>query len=151
LNAGSGYFGLTGWTYIDKYDVPDFSTGGIGSEGIIEIYNFSATDPGDGLPLAGNWKFLDSNIWTDYSDVLIVLKDGGKTNDVGETVFWSAYYVTNGDMSGDFSMPLDGLSHISVYGVTGGEPPGETPIPAPIVLLGLGTLLLAWRGRRSLT
>jgi hypothetical protein len=146
LNAGS-YFGLTGWSFIDKYDPG--TGGGVGTEGVIEIDNFSATDPSDGLPLAGNWAFLDSNIWTDYSNVLIVLKDGGKTNEAGEKVFWSAYHVTNGDMSGDFSMPLDGLSHIYVYGITGGEPPGETPTPAPIALLGLGTLLLGWRSRKS--
>jgi len=173
LNAGA-YFSQTAWVEIDKFDTTDSNpNGGDGTSGVLTVDTLVKNGPDDKGKyefLEGNWS-LSSNIWESYSAIAIVLKDGGKSNEAdgckkpkkdepppaaGEfEVFWSAYSVVPGDTSGDWSMPTFNLSHLTVYGVqcTGDEcdplPPDEIPMPAPLALIGLGGLILGWRGLRS--
>ena len=142
LNDGSHWY--TDWVYLDRFETPGIGTG---ANGIISISNLYM----DGSDiLGGNWSL--SGDLSEYTEIVIVLKDG-KYTPPADGIYWSAYLIDDGKTSGDFYMATNNLSHITAYGRGGDgyEPPGETPIPAPIALLGLGTLLLALRGRKSLT
>lgn len=152
-----GFFGKTGWTFYDRVNTPD--TDGIGSNNILKISNL-ATSGSD--ILGGNWEFLLANFWSSFSDAVIVLKDGGVNVDPNcrgrcDSYFWSAYYVTSGEIDGNWAMDTRNLSHISLYTRAGTNPPPPPPPPRPdpipepgiISLLGAGLLGMRARLRRS--
>lgn len=98
------------------------------------------TIPGTGQQ--GNWDISSLNLWSTYSDVMLVFKDGVKTAPV-------AYKLAQDAVSGTWSTPflkptfdLPGnsqsadVSNITVY--WRGEatpPPPPTPIPTPAAVL----------------
>lgn len=121
------FFGFSDWTYVSR------------------------TDLGSGQGQSGSWS-LDSDLWNDYSDLMLVFKSGKDTTLLG-------YLVVDGASSGTWKSPfrepefdfnpnnkIKDVSHITYYarGIA-----TSVPESSSFLLLGLGLFgLLAIRRRR---
>ncbi|MCG3115401.1 MAG: PEP-CTERM sorting domain-containing protein [Candidatus Manganitrophus sp. SA1] len=125
-----GFFGLTGWEHLQQEDTPG---------GLITTVDIGLQVSPDNNAPNGTWQFNDS-VWDNYSDIVIVLKDGRTP----ENIYWSAYQVTSGDTSGDWDTGGRGLSHLTVYGIR----EEQVPEPTSLALLGIGLASLGLMRRR---
>ena len=131
LNTNN-FFGLDTWAFLDKTD--DLIDGGIGLTG--------------GLPdtTSGTFSF-DSTLWDSYSDIIVILKDGGTGPD-NQGPSWSAYLLTQDTYEGFWvygsgsNGNLKQLSHLAVYG-------SPVPVPAALWLFGSGLIALVGFVRRK--
>jgi len=109
LNAGMGYFGVTGWTEVVKVDSPN--TSNVGDYATLELTFEDKKN--------GTWS-LDGNPWDSFSSLLIVLKGGrsgkGNSSDPADAVFWTASLISTDTLSGTWEMTSKDLSHMTVYG-----------------------------------
>ncbi|KJV07865.1 hypothetical protein [Methylocucumis oryzae] len=140
--------GFSGWVAIGKENV--LNTGAIENTTTL----LDATDSGGWK--SGTWT-IASSLWSTYSKIAIVLKDGGTKFDEG-SVFWTAWLLKQGDTTGTWAMPDKALSHMSLYGVEctnsvcggGDNPPPSVPVPAAVWLFGSGLVGLVGTARRKL-
>lgn len=133
LNNGSGFFSIKGWSELDKTD-----------NGVDTNY---WTFTGQGDP-SGTFT-LASDIWSSFSHLLVVLKDGGSTTN--SNIKWSAYLLPQ-NVLGPYSWSYDQRKEISyggLYGVQGGTTTVPEPASAALALLGIGMASIALRRRRS--
>jgi hypothetical protein len=136
-----GFFGFTDWMYLDKDD-----------------------PAGDGQ--TGVWS-LDGNFWDDYTDIMLIFKDGSGTTLIG-------FLLMDGYLSGNWDSPFTAayeypnlcttknnvldcskvkdVSHVTYYGrgvPDDEEPPPPIdvaePTPTLLMILGLCGLLLVRR------
>lgn len=128
LNAGIGYFESTDWLFLQKNETPGpLETG---------AFDLALDVSPDANVASGTWKFGNSP-WGTYEDILIVLKDG-RINVQGGSIWYAAYLVDDGDISGNWDTGGRGLSHLSVYGR--GDATNPVPEPSTMILLGSGLL-----------
>jgi hypothetical protein len=135
LNSGS-FFGFSDWSQLDKTD-----------DGINGSY-WTVGPAGTGV-VSGTFT-LYSDIWSLYSDLVVVLKDGGSTTN--SAIKWAAYLLPSGVL-GPYDWSFDNhkrVSHMSLYARGTGTPPTRVPEPATLllVLTGLAGIGLARRLRR---
>lgn len=144
LNAvsPSGLFGLTGWELIARdNDLDGTDTGMVSALTVVGSLTSGALS-------------IASSLYATYSDIVIVLKSGGGlTPD-----FWVAYKAKTGTVDFDYQSifmnkkdKIGELSHISLYGVKGDEPPAPVPLPAAgwLMVAGLGGLAALRRRKRA--
>ena len=145
------FFGTLDWTNVGKED-----SGVFGGDGLFGTYNLNFV----GDLLAGDW-FINGDIWLDYADVMIVLKDGNSA----EPGAFIGYLLVSADVDGTYTSPfcnivtntctggdIKDISFGGLYARGDGPPEGppEIPLPAalPIFLITLGGAALFARRRR---
>jgi hypothetical protein len=135
------FFGFDDWQYLQKYDIDD------GLETILD-YGWTVTGSGQ----TGIWTF-DSSVWADFSDVMIVVKNGRNSP---TNVYFSGYLLglVNDIMpvTGSWDTGDKDLSHLTLYArATGNGDNGTPPVPEPgtILLLGTGLVGLVLLRRKS--
>lgn len=136
MNAGN-YFGISEWTELNK--VPDASLN-------TSLWSFSPSLV-DGQK-NGSFTLADG-IWSLYSSLAVVLKDGGSTLD--KDIKWSAYLLPNGIL-GTYDWSYDnvkGISHITLYGVPGGTVTVPEPAALVVFIVALGGMTLVLRRRMA--
>ena len=143
-SAVDGFFGVSDWVKLDKTDEPES-----GDSGNVDTDLWT----GD-FTLTDGYFTLYDDIWTDFSSLMVVLKDGGVTDssvDPPTTVQWSAYLLTSPELAYDWiygyndNDKLKNISHLTLYGVPGSNP---VPEPATMLLFGTGLAGLAAVARR---
>ena len=126
FNDGAGYFGINDWVYLQKKGTPGALETGAFDVGLV-VTPDTGTD-------SGTWSFSNSP-WGTYANIMLAVKDGRidmpPAGEGDEDIWYSAYLVGSGDMSGDWDTGGKDISHMTVYG---------SPIPEP------GTLLLFGSG-----
>ncbi|MEZ5566648.1 MAG: PEP-CTERM sorting domain-containing protein [Gammaproteobacteria bacterium] len=132
LNTGA-FFGSTSWTELTKTD-EELNT---------SFWSFAGQGTKNGT------FSLANGLWNLYSNLVVVLKDGGSTTN--RDIKWAAYLLPV-DVNGVYDWSYDNrknLSHATLYGVKG----SRTSVPEPAALLlmafGLGIAGLALRRRLS--
>lgn len=137
VDGGAGLFDIVPWEFAYKVEA-----GGVVDDGFAVSLN--ATGVGTS---SGTWEILDYN--SDDAYVLVMKQD---------PQFFFAYLIGGLDASfysGTWTTAdtYDGkdLSHLSLYLVQGAGPGdnGEAPVPAPLALIGIGTVLLGALRRRA--
>ncbi|MBL4802029.1 MAG: hypothetical protein JKY45_09045 [Emcibacter sp.] len=126
--------GYGDWLFAEKWQNTD-NNGPQPDEQNIDLEFFI-----DGDGISGDWSVV-ANIWSLYSDVMIILKGGASS----VPPFYTGYLVDVGTVSGTYSSPFANpqtggakdVSHWSLY-VRG--TPTDVSEPAPIALLGLALL-----------
>lgn len=124
LNNGN-YFGSNTWVQLDKS--PDGGTDA-------SLWSFNPVII-DGKTKSGTFS-ITSTAWSLYSQLVVVLKDGGST--LNKDIKWSAYLLPTG-VTGPYDWSYDlrkGVSHISLYGIRGGTV--TVPEPATLAIFALG-------------
>ena len=133
------FFGFDDWEYLNKYDVDEdkYDQG--------SAYGWTV---GLGTPTTGTWSF-DPSVWVDFSDVMIVLKNGGnEMPDTSDKIFFSGYLLNDGVTSGTWDSGAKALSHATLYARGGGSEP--VPEPATMLLFGTGLVgLVGFRVRKK--
>ncbi len=132
------FFGFSDWLFLQK-----------DNEGSLET-NIS-TDwtitPEDGgwADDKGDWSFL-SNVWDNYTDVMIVLKGGNHNG-----VYFSGYLLDNELEPINSTWDTGGrdVSHLTLYARNQNQPPDSPPIPEPGILLMLGSGFFVFYGFRK--
>ncbi len=152
-DLNSGPYWYTDWVDLQKFDWPGENSSG----GLTTTVDIGLTVTPAGASNTGTYAF-NSSVWDTYTDIMIVLKDGGieypdlDPPDQGPKYYWFAYLLGDGVYAGDWTYPEGKqISHLSVYGRIGGTPPGETPVPEPgtMMLLGIGLIGMAGVGRKK--
>lgn len=104
---------------------------------------------------AGTWSFA-SSVWDDYARVFMYFHfgdgpdDPGPTSDTDPDIF--IVELSSDDITGSWTFSgVNGLSNIALIGSGdgGGGPPGETPEPGMLFLMGAGLLGLSYSQRRK--
>lgn len=126
LNAGSGFFNLTGWVLLEKNETPGPIEAGAFDLGLVVTPDANVDD--------GTWSFTNDP-WGTFGDIAIVLKDGNQNG-----VFYSAYLLVDFSTNGTWDTGGPGLSHMSVYGR--GTPTTQVPEPSAMLSLGMGLLAI---------
>jgi len=125
--------GVNFWTTLDKSD-----------DG---MYPNALTVTGG--PNSGTFSFTPA-LWTIYDRIIVGLKSGNGQYDPD----WAAFELVPYASSGEWTVSINGLSHINLYGHgtttrTGGDDPGSpVPEPASLFLFGSGVALVARKIRR---
>ncbi|MCL7422975.1 MAG: hypothetical protein M8364_18955 [Methylobacter sp.] len=99
---------------------------------------------------SGTWS-IDSSLWDTYQAITLVLKDG-RTGRPPNGIFYTAWLLVEGSISGTWAMPDKDLSHMSLYGSNiniGGDEPPAVPVPAAVWLFGSGLLGLIGAARKK--
>ena len=138
LNDGA-FFGATDWTQLTR-TVDD-------TVGDAEFWSFSnSTIPNK----TANGTFsLTAGLWDLYSQLVVVLKDGGSTTN--GTIKWSAYLLPT-DVYGAYSWSYDNrktLGHATLYGVLGGTTSVPEPAALALLVIGLAGITVALRQKRA--
>ncbi len=129
-------FGFDDWVDLANYEWNEGETGELFGPVDIGL----AVTPTSGQANSGTYAF-NANVWNIYSDIIIVLKDGGLPGGNAPSVYWMAYLLDNGNYSGTWTYPEGkDTSHLSVYGRVGGD---QIPEPATMLLFGTGLIGLA--------
>lgn len=151
------FFGFTDWSFDGKYDNIGNVSGTDGSS----LFDFSGNNQ------SGTFAWTDGVI-ADFSDIMLVFKDGGDTNLVGYLIDMPLLLTSVGDGgfggTGTYTSPFEeppfafpgqgprDISHISVYYRSNGGPgPGNGDVPEPgiLLLLGAGLIGLSLSRRRQ--
>ncbi len=136
------FFGFDDWEALGKDEgFPDNA----GEFGTYEL-DF------EGTALSGTWS-LDGDVWEDFLNVMIILKDGAMADPGG----WVGYLLVRADTSGTYSSPFCNIATSNCTGsnikdISFGELYGSLiPLPAalPMFLLALGSLGFVARRRRQ--
>jgi hypothetical protein len=122
LNTGN-FFGSNTWVKVNK--VPDEALD-------TSLWSFDPILVDDDDVKIKSGQFTISDLaWSLYSQLVVVLKDGGSTLD--KNIKWSAYLLPTG-VTGPYEWSYDGgkaISHITLYGIVGG---GTVSVPEPATL-----------------
>lgn len=141
-------FDFSDWQYAGK----DNGLNGVDEAGTVDI-GLSLS----GGTISGNWT-IDSNVWSNYEDVMFVLKGGNGGNDTTNYVGWLLDgSATTGTYDSPFNNPSNGnqknISHFTAYvrGTGSGTPPttGVVPEPSTYAMFGTAFLILGFVGYRS--
>lgn len=146
VNTNS-FFGYSDWLFDGKWEDPD-------EDGLNPLFNDGASLVAfDGDAQSGTWTLLNNNLWSLYSDLMFIFKDGANTNLTG-------YLMQVGAQNGTYESPFisppfefdrEGardISHISIYMRGNGVP---VPAPGILGLLGIGLIGLGLFTRRRTT
>lgn len=134
LNTGA-FFGSSSWTLLTR--TAD------GTTGDSQFWTYSNVANSN---TSGTFS-LASGLWSLYSKLVVVLKDGGSTTN--RDIKWSAYLLPNG-INGAYTWSYDRrkqLSHATLYGIKGRT---SVPEPASLAVLGIGLAGAAFALRRKL-